>query len=267
MPSLLERPILLGRGVREWLLLAGLALVCVGELTAAVPHWGDLTVYLLLGAALAARLFAARALLVGLVIAAMAQNVPFIVEQELRGVRLRDHLDWLVREWRLVSLWVGALLLVCAPSMVRAFDRSPSRLRWLPNYWARLSPWDARLLRWCGYAVGALFASLVVLWQTSWQRPAWALAALVCLGACLLLLLLGRAFVLILIPLLCGAVFALLLPHAIEAHRAAGLPTLFAPGVFGRARPLLAPALLEAALATALALPYAARVLRRGLRG
>lgn len=263
--SALDRPLLAGRTARELLLIAG------GLGISAFETWrcgfgGNVVTYLVFTAALVLRFYAARAVLVGLIVGAVGQVLP-----NLRA--MHDPLRWLVLNWGLVLLWVGGLFLLCSKDLVARYDRAPSRYRWLPNCWAELGIWDARLLRWCGYALGAAIAGLVQVWRNTAVAPSWLFPLIVAISVAAGLLMLGRAVVLLAIPLLGVAVLLIVAPHIATAELGLtypGAPAIYhaqlASGVYwlvGRGSQFVLPVSLAAFVAAVLALPYSVRLLRR----
>jgi len=268
----LDRPLLAGRTARELLLISGGLCVSASEI------WhrglsGNAIVYLVITASLVLRLYAARALLVGLVVGAMAQVLPTAL--------LHDGLADLVRtDLGLVLTWGGALLLLCSRDLEQRFDRAPSRFAWLPNFWTDIPQRDLRLLRICGYALGGLVAALVQTYCSSPFKPAWLLALIVAASLIGLLLVLGRSVAVLLASVLASAVAVGLLTRVdLDAPRTLlgavnevygttlsghhfGEPDLTA---FGWSPQFVLPCILFAAVAAIIALPYAIRLVRRVL--
>lgn len=256
----LDRPVLLDRTPRELLLIAGGLGISAYELSICGPN-GNIATYLLFTAALVVRFYAARAILVGLIVGAVGQVLP--------AIRLAaDPWRWLGSHAPLIGLWVGGLALLCSRDLVRRFDRAPSRHRWLPNYWAALDPSDARRLRWSGYAIGAAIGGLVQTWRLSSDPPSWLLPLIIAISICGALLVLGRAVMLLALPALAITVVALFAPQigAAETQLAARWGCVAYTGTIGpliRGAHFVLPITIAASAAAALALPYAWRVLRR----
>src|SRR2546427_359973 len=86
-----------------------------------------------------------------------------------------------------------------ARELALLFGRARARRGWLPSLGAPFPPAQARHLRWCAYALGALAGLLFVAWdspRSPGTAPAWAIVVVAALGVSLLLLALGRAAVL-----------------------------------------------------------------------
>lgn len=247
MLTLLDRPVtsLAGRTPRELLLVGGALAVTFAELRSCALS-GNIAVYLAFAAAMWLRLYAARGLLVALIVAGIAQTLPRVFYS------YSDPLAWALHNWPLVGSWVAGLLLLCSRDLVERYDRSPSRHRWLPNFWAALDPRHARWLRWSGYCLSASIGASVAVWRAVHAPPAWLLSAIVVMSLASVLLCLGRAVVLALLPVLAGGIGLLYLGHV---------------GRYGYdqigSAPHAIPAMIAVIAAGVLALPYAVRVLRR----
>lgn len=197
----------------------------------------NVAVYGLATFALATRFFAGRALVVGTAFAAIAQRWPPALAE------LRAPHDWIA------YFPFGVLLLTLSSDLVERFDRASRSWPGVANPWVALPEADRRRLFACGYAVAAMAALLVMSAGKPEQMtdlvPAH--AAIGALWLVVALLALGRAAALLLVPPLCVAV----------AAAALGAPS-FAPSP-GSTVTLGA----LAALGTALATPYVARLIRR----
>ncbi|MCA9673348.1 MAG: hypothetical protein KC503_47495 [Myxococcales bacterium] len=252
----LDRPLLAGRTARELLLVGGALTVTIAQLARSglSGNVGNLVVYLAFAAALWLRFYAARALLVGLVVAAMAQVLPQLRAHHAPLLMLAAHKG-------LVLAWVGGLLLLCSRDLVARYDRAPSRHRPFPNFWAAVDPRDARWLRGCGYALAACIGASVSIWRLSAAPPAWLLPVIVALSVAVALLCLGRAVVLVVLPLM-SLVVVLLFASVVGVAEAQLSSRYYAWGLIGAPAHVL-PAMIAAAAAGLLALPYSLRVLSR----
>lgn len=264
--TLLDREVLLGRTVRELVVLTGGLAITVFELVRpGQPDWPNLAVYVLATALFAARFYAARAAAVAACIGAIAQQWPHLRAGEVT--------------WETLGLLPLAGIAVLASSdLVARFDRAPSHVRWLPNLWAAFSAAETRTIRWSAYAAGALAGLLDhITEQIRWtpDAAAWPRTSMIALSVALLLLCAGRALGLLavwVVSLFVVLNVGPLVPAAESTLAAWGLPALAAPGLvlpasIAAAATYLLPAALLAALAAALTTPYALRLLRRTLLG
>jgi hypothetical protein len=264
--SLLDREVAwcAGRTVRELIAVAGgLGLVVAEVVRPGVPDGGNLAVYVVATALLAARFFAARAAAVGACIGAIVQQWPHL--------RLGD-LDLET----LAVLPVVGIVLLASGDLVERFERAPSRIPWLPNPWAVFSAAETRALRWSAYAAGALTGLLDHTAQTTAHAfathhhalPLWPRVAEVAFMLALLLVCLGRAVGVLLVWVTAVAVLVIASPlawHAESALRTSDVITL--PVGWLPAAHYLLPVALLAAAAAAITTPSVARLLRRTLLG
>ena len=253
----IDRPIphLRGRTARELLLIAvGLYFLVFEELRSGSTDWANCVVYGLATLAFAVRFFPARAVGVGTALAAIAQRWSAL---RAAGMHASDF-DW--------TAWApfGVLMLLASRDLAAKYDEAPTGIPWLPNLWGGLPRPDARRLRWCAYALAIVAALLFKRLQSlggwgsvaHWQAEAMTVALILAVA----LLALGRASVLLAIPPLAALV-------AVAAVRALPSSELqLGLGDLGPNHPeYVLPALGCALAAGALALPYAARLLRRRL--
>lgn len=187
---MIDRPLLLGRTGREYLLIALGVGAIVHDLLycsdASVAGW-NIAGYSVAILSLVVRFYAARALGVGWCVSAIILQLTSL---QLPGMSLVD-LPWIA------LMPVAILALLASRDLVDRYDLAPSRIRWLRNYWAEVPRSFARRAAWVGYLLGSLGAMLLYAYlQSRALRMAetWALlACLGCLGA-VLLLVAGRAF-------------------------------------------------------------------------
>lgn len=246
-----------GRTTRELLLLSMGVGYCVYEVVSA-QCWPNLAMYAVATVAFAARFFPARALGVGVAIGALAQRLP----------DLRVDLAELETPHTWVALVVIALL--ASKDLEARFERAPSRISWLPNAWADLPPRDMRVLRLCTYALGALAAGLGYTWGVPFLSlapvdPFLAAGILGALAITIVLLAVGRAPALLLVPAICLPIAAALGAEitAAETLLAGGwADTSFALWYWPQ---FVLPGFVLALVATALAAPYCVRLVRRAL--
>lgn len=261
----LDREVLLGRTVRELLVILGGVSITALDFLHGRPDWPNVAVYVLATALFAARFYAARAAAVAACVGALAQQWPHLRE---------GMVDWLT----LGLLPLAGILLLASSDLVARFERAPSRIRWLPNLWADFSAAQTRTLRWSAYAAGALAGLLdhiTEMCPRNAEPLAWTRPGMIALTLALILLCAGRAIGLLLVwavSLFVLVALAPLLPAAESVLARAGVATLVAPGLtlppaVGHAAHYLLPAALLAAIAAALTTPSVARLLRRTLFG
>lgn len=245
-----------GRTPRELLLLVAGVGYTVYELASDAPCWPNVLMYVVATAAFAVRFFPARALGVGVALGALAQRLP--------------DLRYGTAELETPHVWIALAVIVVLSSrdLEARYERSPSGIRWLPNAWAELPAGDMRRLRWCVYALGALAAGLGFTWGIPFADtgvdPLLVIGVLGALGAVIALLAAGRAPALLFVPLVCLPIAVMLGSQVAEAEAVlagTALPLLD----FGLWRwpAFVLPGTALAVVASALALPYAVRLLRR----
>jgi hypothetical protein len=242
---ILDRPVVLGRSVREVAVLAiGVFGFTWGLLPAEIRAEAGTGYYgwqwsLWFGAAavlLAIRLWPARALAIGACASSLAQWVC------VSGLS-----EW---PW-ICNIAAAPIVLLSSRDLAAKFEEAPSRHAWLPNPFATLPRADARRLRWCGYALGVLASVLCQMWCMGERAFPATPAVFASLGAAIAVLALGRAIVLLPIAALGGAVLVGVAPAAIGASTMRG----------GQCGAIEAAAC--AAAAFALSAPYAWRLVRR----
>jgi hypothetical protein len=243
-----------GRSVRELLLIGLGAYFGVRELASGDPDWANVAVYFGATLAFALRWFPARAIGVATAATAIAQRWSFL---RASGTHLAE------QDWTAYAPF-AALALLCSRDLEERFDFAPTRLRFLPNLWGGLPRRDARILRFCAYALaiaaGLLFKRLQLAGQ--WGGPDWPQQALVvALYGAIALLAFGRASTLLAIPPLAGLTAGML------AREVGRCELQLSGGEFGvHAMPeYVLPALVACVIAGALALPYSVRLLRTAL--
>ncbi len=258
----LDRPLrpLLGRTVRELILVAGGLTICAFELARPTLNPWHLGVFGAGTALFAVRFFAARVVAMGVLLSAIAAHLS----------SLRYGAAWTpsTLHWGVYGMGAGVLLLMSRDLQDR-FDFSASGPGWRLNRWRELprSHWRASTL--LGWLLGVLGHFLLRGWQPAGAAaPTWALVAmLVCIG-CVLLLFSGHSIVFVITTVLGVAVAALVIPQvgAAEAllDNARHVPT---PDVLWRAAPDSALPAAIAAVGTALvSLPYAILHVWNGVR-
>jgi hypothetical protein len=238
----LDRPVALARGrtLRE-ILLVSLGLFAIAfELAMPREHGGlFLALYLAGTVAGALRLWPARAFGMGIALGTLAQWVVVMP----------------VREWP-AYVWLNflAIGLLASPALVARFEGAPSR--WNP--WASLPAGLALRLRLGLYAVGVLVSLLCQ--QLWWWPGSWSWVASPAVIALLALSVAGLAL---------GRAVALLPLAALSTAIAARLGEFaLAPLALGvEQSTFLGLALLSAALAAVVSLPYALRTARASIAG
>lgn len=246
-----------GRTPRELLLLSLGVSYCAYELASQAPCWPNLLMYASATLAFALRFFPARALAVGVALGALTQRLP---DLRVGASQLETPHTWVA---------LGLIALLASKDLEARFERAPSRIAWLPNAWAELPARDMRVLRICAYTIGALAAGLGYGWGipflSSSVPPLVSLGVLGALVAILVLLAAGRAPALLLVPLVCLPIAAVLATQIAGAE--ALLSGRFVLLDFGMQwwPQFVLPGTLLALLATALALPYCVRLVRRAL--
>jgi hypothetical protein len=244
------------RTPRELALLSIGAGYCVYELffTQTVPL--NVVMYALATITFAFRFFPARALGVGVAIGALAQRLP-----DLR-------VSW--NELGSPHTWaaIAVIVLLASRDLEERFDRAPSPIRFVPNAWAALPAADMRVLRSCVYALGALAALLVYVWgPTIWFTPAmpdvlWMVGTIAAIASTILLLVAGRAPALLLVPIVCVPIGAVLGTEVALAERSMVDPSVAVGHGFAWLPQYVLPAVLFAVIATLLALPHSFRLVR-----
>lgn len=184
-----QRPIF-GRTIRE------LVLIAMGTaFTAYAAALGDrleyVAVYAFATIVFALRFYPARAFAVGTCIAALVQSAAG--GWSLLGTAHVSRFE----DWTLY-IPVPFLALTVSKDLVERFDRAPSRF----NLWGNLPHADALRLRVCLYAMASLAAVFVLRYD---GNRLWTIGAMVSLWLSIALLALGRAFVLLVAPLIAAA--------------------------------------------------------------
>jgi hypothetical protein len=243
-----------GRSLRELLLLGIGSFFAIRELLDPATDWPNFAVYLGATLAFAFRFFPARAIGVGTSLSALAQRWSELL---IHGRHVSDF------DWTAYAPF-AALALLCSSDLVAKFDDAPTGIRWLPNLWGAIPRRDARLLRWCCYALAIVAALLFKSLQNNsmWGDPHYFAPQALTVGFYLAIALLafGRAPALLAIPPLC-AIFVV----ATWSEIPGSVASLSHGDSLGRPEYLL-PAIGFAIVAGLLALPFACKLLRATLR-
>jgi hypothetical protein len=243
------------RSPRELIVLAGGIALCVAEAMSARPDIGNLLVYVLATVMFGIRAYFARAAAVGACIGALAQQWPHL----RAGLHAVDPMT-------LGLVPLAALALLASSDLVERFERSPSRYRWMPNYWASYTDVQTRTIRWSIYTAGALAGLLDhIIHSTLLLAPPWPRVAMVAIIVCSALLVLGRAIGLLGLWTTCLVVLVLISPHVWSAEQARLDPLHLSHRAFSGGEHYLLAALMLAAATVVMATPFVLRLLRRVL--
>jgi hypothetical protein len=251
----------MNRTGRELILIGGGLAICLVELARPQISPWNLGVFGVGTALFAARFFAARVVVIGVLLSAVASC--------FSGLRYGAGWTPSGLYWGAYPMLVGVLLLI-SRDLEQRFDFAASGPGWRLNRWRELPRAHWRASTVLGWLLGILGHFLLRGWQSAGAAgPTWPLIAIVvCIGA-VLLLFTGRSIVFVISAALGIAVAALVLPQvggaeALMHHPYGGVET--AP--LWRGMPDSALPAAIAAVGTALvSLPYALLHLWHGLRG
>ncbi len=254
--KVLDTPLrpLLGRTVREVILVAGGLTICAFELDRPTPSPWNLGVFGAGTALFAMRFFAARVVVIGVLLSAIAAQLSAL--RYGHGWTPADQIHWSV-----YAMSAGVLLLLSRDLQER-FDFKPSGTGLRLNRWRELprSHWRASTL--LGWLLGILGHFLLRGWQSAGtMAPSWPLIAIIVCIAGVLLLFTGRSIVFVITTVLGVAVAYMVIPQIAAAEalldNSRHLPPPTSP--LWRMAPDSALPAAIAAIGTALvSLPYAA---------
>jgi hypothetical protein len=170
---------------------------------------------------------------------------------------VRTPRDW---PWALAAA-IGAVVLLSSRDLAARFEEAPESPRFFPNAWASLPRADARRLRFSAYALAVLAAVLMQAWLMGARGFPWSPVVVAVLGVAIALLALARAAVLLVVTGLALAIAIAVMPSIVGAG--ATIEGFRLDSSTPDAHVVAGLACAAAAVAFALAAPYAVRLIRR----
>ncbi len=260
--KLLDREILFRRTVREYLLLAlGVGAIVHDVMYARNPGW-NITGYSIAIAAFAFRLFPARAMGVAWCVSATVLHISSLQYEAVREMPF---------QW-IALMPFAILLLLASRDLVDRFERAPSRVSWLPNYWASVPASFRRMSIWTCYALGSMAAMLFYAYLASSdlnQAEPWALYVPIGAIVTVLLLIAGRSFGFLAACGLGAYTAVAVYPHigAARAWVGGDWPSEPMSGLFMTTPHYALPLFFLGIATAAIAAPYTLRLIVRAARG
>lgn len=248
----LDTPIAFARGrtPRELLIIAGGAAALAAGI-AQGSDTGNLIIYAIMTIAFASRFFAARIMMGGLFIGALALHLPWLLYD---GFGLTDLAPVV---WALAA----GLILLSSRDLVARFDNNKAGgIPGFPNFWLEISRSHRRAFCWCAYSLGALGGLLYHAWlgAPADHAPEWPLWALAGAVACTLLIIAGRSLAFVATAIYGAWVLTIVAPQIGAADRLlAGEWTTDISPLYLYSPQYVLPAAIAAVTAVAIATPYA----------
>jgi hypothetical protein len=239
-----------GRTPRELLIIAGgTAALVQGILHGS--NTGNLIIYALMTVAFASRFFAARIMMGGLFIGALALHLPWLLYDGF-GVT-----DLAPVVWALAA----GLVLVSSRDLIERFDNNEAGgIPGFPNFWMKISRSHRRAFSWCAYSLGALGGLLYHAWlrTPADHAPDWALWALAGAIACTLLIIAGRSLAFVATGIYSAWILTIVVPQVGSANTLLeGNWTTEISAMYLYSPHYVLPAAIAAAAALAISVPYA----------
>ena len=248
-----------GRTPRELLIIGG-GLAALVQGLAYGSDVGNLIIYAVMTAAFAIRFFAARIMMAGLFIGALALHLPWLLYPGF-GVADLAPVVWV--------LFAG-LVMLSSRDLIERFDNNQSGgLPYFPNFWMSIDRANRRAFCWCAYALGAVGGLLyhAYLRAPAELAPDWPLWGLAAAVACSLLIVAGRSIAFVATAAYSVWVLAMVVPQVGPSNAyMAGTWSEDLSRLYMYSPHYALPAAIGAGIALAAATPYAVRWLGVAVR-